>query len=185
MHEYLDPLSPYNMGLICCNETSLALIGSFCFFVFYTSPGNTCSSPDSPQFLGRQHSPTDHSIISLRPKCKCNVIKERPRLVHCVRRWVSFSSPLLYGVKVLSSLLSLEIAEWVDVGQSERVRAGGPSERSTCGTKDCKVFLINKWLPARMSRALCECEKKKPVRMCWAVTRTVALSHNISTSINP
>lgn len=91
MHEYLDPLSPYNMGLICCNETSLPLIGSFCFFVFYTSPGNTCSSPDSPQFLGRQHSPTDHSIISLRPKCKCNVIKERPLLVHCVRRWVSLS----------------------------------------------------------------------------------------------
>lgn len=35
MHEYLDPLSSYNVGLICCNDTCMLLIGSFCFLFFH------------------------------------------------------------------------------------------------------------------------------------------------------
>lgn len=82
MHEYLNPSAPYNMGLICCNDTCMPLIGSSFFVCFYTSPGNTCSSPTLPSSLGGSTVPP--ITVSFPSKCKCNVIKERPLSTYTV-----------------------------------------------------------------------------------------------------
>lgn len=65
MHEYLDPSAPYNMGLICCNDTCMPLIGSSFFCLFLYIIWKHLQFSNSSQFPGRQHSPTDHSIFSL------------------------------------------------------------------------------------------------------------------------
>lgn len=139
MHEYLDPLSPYNMGLICCNDVCRWL-DHFVLFLFFYISWKHLQFTNTSQFPGKQHSPTDHSIFSLRPNC--NVIKEWPLSTYSVvdGGCLFLLSPLLWSRNpVCSSLFGDRWVGWCWT-EWECEREGQVKGARVKRKTDCKVF---------------------------------------------
>lgn len=143
-----------------------------------------CSSPTLSQFPGRKRligSNVRQISVSI-PLLPCvNALSSKNTaslcIIYCVRRWVlSFSSPrfFFFGIiEILSALVAFR-DRWVGL-MLDRVRVSERESKvkeSKC-EKDClcKVFFFffketNACESWGQPVALCECERKKQVRVC-------------------